>query len=336
MRKKNIEKKLQKTKLRKILKKKRNKTGNKKLFTKRRRRKEEVLEAPNNFSLINNTEEVLSYLNKANELRTRGKNIYFNLRNIEKITPETIALFLANFKNKSYNGDLKIKIGASFPSNPDVSDIFINSGFYEHVPTRRKMIPKNKNQIMARRFYKIDSYNVDTNLAKEAVEMSTTFTNHEKKFRPIYEILIECMANTNNHASNNLENTNKKDKHNWWLNLYNDEKTNISHFTFIDLGVGIFESVLIKRYISIARLKKVFSGNRSLVQDLLDGKIGSSTGESKRGKGFPKIYQHSKHDSIKNFIIISNDVFADVSNGNYITLNNKFNGTFLYWELHKK
>ncbi len=70
---------------------------------------------------------------------------------------------------------------------------------------------------------------------------------------------------------------------------------------------------------------------------ILEGKLHETvTGEYYRGKGLPGIVEALKRNQISNLHIISNDVYANVQTGNYTILENKFEGTFIYWELNEK
>ena len=146
----------------------------------------------------------------------------------------------------------------------------------------------------------------------------------------LYEILIECMSNTHNHA-----NLNKQGECRWWLYVYNNPITNSTSYSFVDLGVGIFKSAHTKNYITKIFKVTGLQKNIDLVDDLLAGKIHSRIEKDRelRGKGIPQIVKHSKNTWFKSFYIITNDVKIDLSIGSRESLDYSFDGTFLHWEL---
>lgn len=279
--------------------------------------------APDNFSLVNNPEEIIKYFDEALGFYENGLKVHFDLREINELTPDAIAFHVAFINEPRFTKKLGTK-GTS-PTNSQFSQMFLESGFYDHVNSDAPKNNAKRNALL----HRITEYKVENQLAKELCEKAVRFTfGNDTKFHPIYEILIECMANTNNHAAKR-----KKGKYNWWVFEYNDPKTKITSFTFLDFGVGIFKSLSVQTFLrgltNIAGLSK----NVNLVSKLMAGEISSRTGLAERGKGLPLIFDHSKNPKIGASIIISNDVFADLKGEKYFALKNHFPGTLLYWEL---
>jgi hypothetical protein len=69
------------------------------------------------------------------------------------------------------------------------------------------------------------------------------------------------------------------------------------------------------------------------MDDLLNGRIKSSTALPERGLGMPSVLVTSKEPNIESLILISNNVYADIKNSNFRELDNKFHGTFYYLQL---
>lgn len=295
----------------------------------------EMVEAPKNFSFINNTEAVLLYFKKVSNLLSNRKQVEFDLENIENLTQDAIALLIAKVKDDNYTRGLNVK--GNNPNKKDLKKLWLESGFLEHVSSSLVTTKNNDNLLI----HKVTNNKVENEIAKKVGEIAVKHTfNTNEKFKPIYETLIECMANTNNHAG--LE---KEGIYNWWLLVYNDISTRITSFSFLDLGAGIFNSLPVKDYkrkLSLKLEKKtgidiIPAFKLDLVNKLFSGKFfPSRTGKKYRGKGLPLIYRHAGNIYIKNFIIISNDVYIKLPQIECKNLKNKFNGTFLYWELHPK
>lgn len=280
------------------------------------------VKAPFDFSIINNPDESLRFFKKAEkQLHDKTKTL-LDLSQIKTLTPDAITLLVANVKSTEFHHRTIIKGNA--PYDPDLRKLFVQSGFYDHVKSDMPKNVANSYLLHKRTFNK-----VEPDIAKEAcmIGINHTFEN-QTICEPLYEILIECMSNTNNHAD-----LNSKGIYDWWLFVYREPYTKVTSYTFLDLGVGIFESLPVLFYKKVLLNTKILS-NINLVDDLTSGKIKSRTDQPERGRGLPQIFTNAQFPSIKNFKLISNDVFADFSTNYKRKLNKSFSGTLYYWELH--
>lgn len=293
----------------------------------------EVVEAPKNFSLINNTNEVILYFKNIGKLFVDRKQVEFNLKNIDNLTPDAIALLIAKVEDERFTRSLRVR--GNQPEKKILKRIFEESGFLNYVSSNYNP-PKNDNNLL---LHQITHKKVHPELAKKVSELAVKHTFKKiKKFSPIYKIMIECMANTDNHAS-----IVKEGVYDWWLFAYCNPKNNITSFTFLDLGIGIFNSNPVNSYkrkllTEISNLTKISFDQRDnikLIPKLFSGNIYTSrTKNKKRGQGLPSIKECSQNSNIKNFIIITNNVKIKLPELTNEILQNKFNGTLLYWELH--
>lgn len=280
--------------------------------------------APKNFSLIDNTNEVLAYFSESERVLKSKENIILDVSDVDILTPDTLLLMIASINDKDFiHGSI---VSGNAPKKPDLLKLFTESGFYDHVKTSGRFAISKENLL-----HKEVNKKVVSQVAKEA---SLTGIRHvfgnEKPFEQLYEILVECMSNTNNHAD-----LHTRGKCNWWLYAYNIPNEKITSYSFLDLGVGIFESAVVKNYIKNLAKGTFLYRNINLVNDLLSGKLQSRTEEDNeiRGKGIPQIVEHSKSNHFKKFYIIANDVLIDLKTGGREQLKHRLNGTFLYWEL---
>lgn len=282
--------------------------------------------APSRMNFIDNTDEVLEYFNDAKSLFEKKEKVEFDIKEIQELTPDTITLMIAKLKDDSFTNKGQFKGEA--PKDPTLRKLFMESGFYNFVATSKQNKEKTKNLL-----HKEADYKVRPNIAKQACIFGMKHSlGISSPFEPLYEILVECMQNTNNHAS-----ANEEEKIKWWMFVYNCEETQTAKYSFLDLGVGIFESIIVKNYINKAAKKLGVLPNTHFVEDLLNGKIQSRIEKDNeiRGKGIPQIVAHSAFDEFKEFKIITNDVKIDLKKRTHEKLRNKFSGTFYYWELKK-
>lgn len=289
------------------------------------------IKAPENFSFIDNTEEVLAYFKVAGKALSERNQVQFDLKDITNLTPDAIALLIAKVKDKNFTRG--INVGGENPEKKELKQIFHESGFLEHVNSSYKPPKNEKNLLM----HQVTHKKVHPDIAKQVGVLSVghTFKN-TTKFQPIFKIMIECMANTDNHASLKTEGI-----YDWWLFTYCNPEKNITSFTFLDLGIGIFNSNPVSSYKEklLTTLENIsdlsLKDNVKLVPKLFSGEIYTSrTKDKKRGQGLPSIKECSENKHIKNFTIIANNVKISLPSLQTVKLENKFNGTFLYWELH--
>ena len=273
-----------------------------------------------NYSLKDNPNTVVRNFKDYQSLLRKGYDINFDLSGLKNLSPGGLALFAAGVKDETIKGDRYIK--GNLPIDHRLRQMIRESGFLKLV--RTSIDPgRQKHHLVHRKTYK----KVEPPEAEKACIFSIQHTFGDKRIiRPLYEILIECMANTKNHADKKSD-----EVYNWWLFVFKKENGN-SAFTFLDFGVGIFKSYPVLHYMN---LKRLFNDNTEIVDDLLEGKIKSSTKIVERGQGIPLIYEHSKTDLFKEFYLISNDVFVDFKSGRKVKLQNNFSGTFYYWEIQK-
>lgn len=279
-----------------------------------------TLKAPENFSLIENTNEVLEYFNQARSYLRKGNSVDLDISKIKSLTPDAIALLVARLRDKQFHHDRGVKGNA--PEDKMLKQIFLQSGFYDFVDSEEK--PKRLDHLVN----KVSKNFVDDDLAKKysLIGIRHTF-GREFIFDPLYDILIEVMQNTNNHAGEN------RGDYDWWLHVYRDPAESISKYTFLDLGSGVFESFPATLFRNNLTDMVGLTNNKDLVRPLFNGEIKSSTGRDDRGLGMPQIFESSQNPSFGKFYMIANDVKVDMKTMTITELNGNFSGTLFYWEL---
>lgn len=282
--------------------------------------------SPKSFCLLSNTNEVLGYFKDVGNKLKHGENVTIDISQVQNLTAETVALLVANIKDPNFFHEAIIFGNA--PKDPTLKKLFTESGFYEHVNGIGSFSRGKENLL-----HKEVHHKVEPAIAMEAslIGIRHVFGN-EKPFEPLYEILIECMSNTNDHADLIIQGKCK-----WWLYVYSNPKKKITSYTFVDLGVGIFKSAVVQNHLKNLLKGTILYRNINLVDALLAGKIQSRIGKDNeiRGKGIPQIVEHSISKHFKTFYIISNDVKINLKNGDREELQHTLDGTLLYWELQE-
>ena len=313
------------------IRKKNKKLINQKINQKNRRSKKQKakpfysISAPQRFSLIENTDEVLKYFELAEKRLRKKENLNLDISNVEELSSATIALMIASINDIDFMHDSHV-IGNE-PKKIELKKLFRESGFYDYVKTTGSFSSKNEQNLLHKEVNK----KVVSRIAKKASLTGIKHVfNNEKSFEPLYEVLVECMSNTNSHADLKV-----RGKCNWWLYVYNNPNKRITSYSFLDLGVGIFKSIVVQEYLKRIAIGTVLYKNINLVDDLLSGKLQSRIDIDReiRGKGIPQIVEHSKLKNFKSFYIIANDVKINLKTEEKEQLKYFLNGTFLYWEL---
>lgn len=280
------------------------------------------VKAPENFSLVHNADETIAFFEKAHSEIRKGNKIILNINHITTLTTDAIAVQIAKIKDRRFH--LNRPIIGNAPKDMALKKLFLQSGFYDHV-TSAGYKPQNNNRLL---IHKITTNKVEPKLAKEACLLGLRHVfNNEDIFEPLYDILIEIMQNTNNHAGKT------KGKYDWWLYVYNHPDENKTSYTFLDLGVGIFESLSVQTFKRNILEALGLVSNLELVEKLFNGEIKSRTARPERGKGIPQVFECSQDPIFSKFYLVANDIHADLKSRNYRHINHNFEGTLFHWEI---
>ena len=284
----------------------------------RRPRKNVTVTAPARFSMVENPEEMSRFLKRLSRENDRRHHVFVDLSGISTLTSDGIAVLLARVKR----GRSGVTTGGNWPNDPKLKSMLTQSGFAQHVVAPGVDTSGDHGEIVKR-----SSYKVMPDMAQSLIACVTRgLTGRKQRRQPVQSALLECMSNTHDHAAPASE------REGWWATAYYDENERKAFFTFVDLGVGIFRS---RRVTLLQTVLKHLGAMRNVVlmEDILKGNVPSRTGFPFRGKGLPWIYKLSQMGHLRNLIVVSNDVFADVARDKYRSLDPPFGGTLLYWEI---
>lgn len=293
-----------------------------------------IIRAPKVFSLLENTEGLLSFINDVDACFHKKKKVFISMRDTILISYDAIVVLLSKliqFKTS------KIDFNGDFPRDVKSRWVLNNSGFFEYL---YQDIDSQDAYTFDKKIYTHANKNVNSLLSSKIIEEASEKLWHEKRRCPgLQRVFIELMQNTNNHASYHK----KGDKY-WWASIVHNKQENKVCFSFIDYGVGILDSLKNKESGKFARIITAINGvfqpnnNAEILKLLLEGKIHELIKEQayNRGKGLPGIMKAWRTNKISNLIIITNDVYADIAKDEYRLISNHLSGTFVYWELNSK
>lgn len=288
-------------------------------------------EAPKNFSFSSNENGVLKYIGLLERYLNERKTVFVKLNNIVNIDQEAVILLLgimAEFKSA------KIEFNGNFPILLKAKNILINSGFLKQLFPDDQQVSFGSKQGIYTHGNKIYDEMSCTEALSEALEC---VFGEKRRSQGARRVLLEAMKNTIAHASPN------KNKRHWWLSFNRDEKNNILIVSMLDYGVGIFKSLSIESPDNpgYSWYKKTFSlgySNSTILQKIMESELVniSRTRQSKHGTGLPGMKTALENQFISKLVIVSNNVYADVSENTYRILNTEFNGTLVQFEICKK
>lgn len=282
------------------------------------------LPAPKDLSFLEQTDKMLDYLNDAREYLKHHQPVTFDISQVESMTPDSIPILISHITNPNYN--YRTPVYGNAPLNPDLKRLFKESGFYDHVRTKRK----NRGQA-SDLMHKESNFKVKPEIAGRATRLAVKDGIYcEDEIEALYNIFIELMSNTHHHANVLRFGLSK-----WWLYVCPNKITNTTSICFLDLGVGIFNSIIIREYFRRIGKKLRLINNIDFIDDLISGKIGSRVEADNeiRGKGIPQISENAQLPFFQKFCFITNNVKVDMKSGQKVKLKNNFHGTFYYIEL---
>ena len=296
-----------------------------------------LVEAPSNFSLVDNIEEVLGFIDKVRFQYNQKHPVFIRLENITTLGNGAILLLLANMIQFRSHG---IQFNGNYPKDVNLKKKLEESGFFKHL--YRAVIKRDDYSVGTPDsiIYTHAQKEVDAELADIIVEKASQVVWGEKRRCPgIQRLLIELMHNTNNHAGK------KKGTKHWWLSSHKDETNKTVTISFMDFGRGIFDSLDNKQpgdifygwKDSFFSIFPFADTSEKIMKLILEGELHKTCTEDYfRGKGLPGIYEAFKGGRIGKLKIITNRVYADVENNKYKLMNHNLHGTFFSCEINEE
>ena len=281
--------------------------------TRKRDIEEVTVLAPENFSIINNPDELSDFFDGIKHyIKNHEKSkikIYFDLSKIKEVTIDATV------------GLTKHRFSGNLPKDKNALEKFKESGFLDFVSSQVKSVNANANKITIR-----TGQSNDSKVLKEICDFVIEKSNCTKKdTKFLYPLMAEMMYNTYEHAYSNKSYTIK----NWYI--YVECEKNLIKTTFLDTGLGI-PNTLRKRF-----GETLFGELESkLLASALNGEFRSKTKLAYRNNGLPTIKDYAIKKEILNLHLLSNKAFCFIDENGQIQskeMKNKVMGTIFYWEL---
>lgn len=284
-------------------------------------RSRSFLRAPEDFRLIENTEEMVRFFAEVRREGAQTKELlWLDLSGVDHVGPESVVALISLLRACS------CRVSGNLPTQARARLLWNESGFWGHVRPIRNHPQSTPAGVVGH----AESRTVDSPHALELCYFATKQLSGKPVYlRGAYAVLVEAMANTRDHAGD------KPEVYSWWASVYCDKSRKRALFTFVDPGVGIFRST--KTRSLIRYLRQMIGGEvkrTDVLRDILHGRIPSRTGLRNRGKGLPRM-RIELHDRkrIHRLVVLSNNVLAEVGIDSYQELKRDFHGTMIYLEV---
>ena len=292
----------------------------------------EIVHAPQTMCFLLKPEEMTSFIDKLESCEQRRIPVYVDLSAVERLKLNAITVLLSvmvRFKSS------KVKFTGNLPINPTARSGLVESKFFEHLKVQFK---RSKNyDLLGSTIYTHGKLKVDPEFSDQLIgDAATTVWGESRRCQGMQLAFVELMQNTNNHASS------QQGEHHYWISLHHVQSENRVVFTFVDFGVGIFESLSAKKpgdkfYDILQKMWNTIGEDRTrMLRNIFNGKLHkTSTGKSFRGKGLPALHKAFRENKISKLAMVTNNVFYNSQDDTYVQLKKNFSGTMITWELNE-
>lgn len=291
--------------------------------------------APPCFSLVKNEIQVLNFLARLKQCLDNKQRVLVHLERVTLMTTDAIVVLLSSMVRFKSN---HIDFNGTHPINKRVKGILIKSGFFKYLYNQYKDEENYEFNKKNSNIYTHGSKTVASLLADRIIESaSNSLWGEPRRCQGAQKTLVELMHNTFDHAS-----LQKGEKH-WWLSVEHNKKEKCVAFSFIDFGMGIYNSLenknstdpMRKAWNTLKSLNPFAKSQVELIKLILKGELHrSQSGDYYRGKGLAKIYDLCKGNKISSLCIISNKAYINVENNDYHSIKDEFQGTFISFKIN--
>lgn len=294
----------------------------------------DVIDAPCDFRLLENTNGCLSFFREIRDSRNFSvlsngvRQVKISLLDVQQIDYAAISVLSAIGDGLKLN---RVNMQGNFPRDRICRDMIKESGFLSQMydDKNRRYNVKSKSSLIffekgMDRLSRKDNENLSI-LIKHVVKH---LTGVEGNFASLKTILLEICGNSIEHAYS-------ENKH-WLLGIkYENEKV---VFTVTDIGKGILDT-LYRKFSSKLYDTFKFNSRLDILKGAFDKKYGSSTKEVNRNKGLPAVKCMVDDGTILDLVVLTNDVIWFYNNDQlsrkFETGKARFRGTLYQWTITK-
>jgi len=285
------------------------------------KRTKKKIVAPSQFSFLFNTNGALEFFHNMLSSIDKGiTSIIIDLREVQDMSGDVL-VYIISLDNIFKNTGLKISIKIKAPKSPELRYLLLTCGLTKYFKANTH--EKTVNEVDV---FEICDKNTNENdgiTCKDAVDFCQKYYDKKQNFFYFFNSLAELMTNTDQHAY-----PEDAPISNWYLYAHK-VKSGVA-FYFFDNGKGILKTAKKKLLEKVEELTFGLD-SLSLLNSTLNGEFRSQTGKKYRNKGLPEINDFLTSESIEKSIILTNNIFVDLSLGKSKKLEYNFEGSFFIW-----
>lgn len=294
--------------------------------TKYKENEMEVFWLPENFSIIDNADEVIkTFSNIKNRIRINKfiKTVRFEMSKVTHVTVDALMYLLAFIKNLSSNSVHPIRLSGNMPRDLESRQVVVSSGFLKYL--RSTIVSEYSDENV----HIVPGEETDPGTISKICDfVQNKLDANYLKTKLLYNTLGEIIGNATEHAYDGGAKWNK------WL-LFSKYKNNRIRIVVLDTGFGIIKTVTRR----LGDRVNVFKDNKDLLRSALRGEKRSATRLGYRNKGLPRIISNAKTGYFEKLSLFTNDVSLELEyNKKEVckSLDSVLNGTLYYLELSKE
>jgi anti-sigma regulatory factor (Ser/Thr protein kinase) len=293
-----------------------------------------VFVAPLSFSIKDNPQNTIEFFNKILEKRREHKfdaRFTIDVSQVIELDESALLYLIAIVNDTKSNEKFRNRFRGNFPEDGLAKERFVSSGFLNFVSSvhNTEITPKSD------KINIINGNTIDVDMARqycELVQRCCILTRAETI--PLYNILVELMSNTRNHAYAQF--TYSK---NWYL--FAEERDNYVNFVFLDTGLGIPRTVKRNFREKVVAFFGTEPKDSKLIHSALKGEFRTQTKEHYHGKGLPQISDGFTSGLLNDVLIFSGNgccILKEMKTDKY-KLNdyeNQLFGSLFSWRILKR
>ena len=281
--------------------------------------------APADFDLVKNPHGVMEFFKEIKFCFLNNIPVEIDMEHITTLSLNALLYLIAIMQNNKLKGRL-FSIRGNTPADSTCKKLFESSGFYNYVRQHNASALEIDDHAILR----ITSNNiVSTDVLIKLCNFITECLGYGKsKTRPVYEVIVEMMQNTFDHAYENK----RCDSERWFVSAKYDADLKEIEIAFLDTGYGI-PATAKKRFLEKILDKIDIMSENQIIFSALKGDFRTKTEQQWHGKGLPEIYNKYKSGILKELTILSGKGYVNLTKNEKFDLPNKFEGTLYSWKL---
>lgn len=278
-----------------------------------------TIQAPKVLSIRNNAVETIEFVRQLRQKSSPKTNVHVDCQATISSTSDGLLTLIAAVRSCAGT------ISGNLPDEEYARAAFVHSGVFkqvEHIwPDRAE-----DGEVVAGS----SGTSVDPGELKPLIKFATGKLGQQDGAIPVtYKVLVECMANTNNHAARDGQSARS-----WYTHVFFDPKRQVACFTFLDFGVGIVRSLRAKGFMQ--NVRHAWQNDGATLYEAFKGAYRSRTGRDNRGLGLPEIRRQALSRGIDNAFVVANRGYLDLCADRSHLLAQGFPGTLICWEVDRR